>query len=218
MLIQVGTPGDHVDTSIDLLVPEQDWRRALAAVADWHVYGSTSRLERSSSALLYPSEGPGLHLHTGISWFGVPAFRTDRLLARARRTRRGFLIPASPDYLRIWLAQALFQDLVLDLSGLLAVCELLSPAVITAARAEASREGWRADFDDALAAAGSAIDGLDRGLSVSLPVPLPLPQSLRTRADHAHHWHQRRRPGSVEQEAALQVMLSVGKKRSEVTR
>ncbi len=218
MLIEVGKPGDHVDTSIDLVIREQGWSRALAALADWYLYDSTSQLEHSTSALLYPSDGPGLHLHTGISWFGAPVFPTDRLLSRARRTRHGFLIPAGPDYLRIWLARALFQDLVLDLSGLLAICELLTPAVITAARAEASREGWRADFDDALAVAGSAIDRLDRGLPVSLPVRLPVSQSLRTRADHAHHWHQRGRPGSVEQNAPVQVMLSVGQKTSEVTR
>ena len=81
-----------------------------------------------------------------------------------RKSRGGFLIPAPADYLRIWLAQALFQNLALDLSGLLAVCDLLHPSVIRVARAEASREGWRADFDGALAAAGGAIDSLDRGL------------------------------------------------------
>ena len=58
-----------------------------------------------------------------------------------------FLIPAPADYLRIWLAQALFQNLTLDLSKLLAVRNLLHPTVITAARAEASREGWCSDFD-----------------------------------------------------------------------
>ena len=199
MLIKVGLPGDHIDTSINLVIPERDWHRALAALANWHVYSSTYQLERSTTALLYPSDGPGLHLHTGVSWFGVPVFATGRLLARSRRSRSGLLIPARPDYLRIWLAQALFQDLVLDLSKLLAVRNLLHPAVITAARAEASREGWRAGFDDALTAAGGAIDRLDRGFPVSLPIPMPVLQSLGTRAEHADRWHQRERPGPVGQ-------------------
>ena len=38
------------------------------------------------------------------------------------------------------------------------MCNMLHPTVIRVARAEASREGWRADFDGALAAAGGAID------------------------------------------------------------
>ena len=199
MLIQVGLPGDHIDTSIDLVIPERDWRRALSALANWHVHSSTYQLERSTTALLYPSDGPGLRLHTGVSWFGVPVFATGRLLARSRRTRSGLLIPGRPDYLRIWLAQALFQDLVLDLSKLLAVRNLLHPAVITAARAEASREGWGAGFDGALAAAGGAIDRLDRGFPVSLPIPMPVLQSLGTWAEHADRWHQRERPGPVDQ-------------------
>ena len=72
-------------------------------------------------------------------------------------TPAGLLIPGPAYYLRIALAQALFHDLALDLSKLLAVRALLRPAVVTAARAEAGREGWRAGFDGALAAAGDAL-------------------------------------------------------------
>ena len=217
VLIEVDMPGDHVGTSINLVIPEQHWRGALTALADWCAECSTYELEHSATALLYPSTGPGLQLHTGFSWFGVPALRTCRLLARARKSPSGFLIPAPADYLRIWLAQALFQDLTLDLSRLLAVCNLLDPTVITAARDEASREGWRADFDGALAAAGGAIDRLDRGLPVNLPVPMPLSQSLGASAEHPHPWHQRARSEPVEQEAAPQALLAVAQKRSEVT-
>ena len=138
---------------------------------------------------------------------------TGRLLARARKSRGGFcLIPAPADYLRIWLAQALFQDLTLDLSRLLAVCNLLHPTVITVARAEASREGWRADFDGALAAAGGAIDRLDRGLPVNLPVPMPVSQSLGISAEHPHHWHQTGLPSPADQEAALQELFAVAQR------
>ncbi len=98
MLIQVGLPGDHIDTSIDLVIPERDWRRALSALANWHVHSSTYQLERSTTALLYPSDVAfRLRLHTGVSWFGVPVFATGRLLARSRRSSRGLLIPGRPD-------------------------------------------------------------------------------------------------------------------------
>ena len=180
---------------------------------------STYQLERSTTALFYPSTGPGLHLHAGVSWFGVPAFPTRRLLARARKSRGGFfLIPAPADHLRIWLAQALFQNLTLDLSRLLAVCNLLHPSVIRVARAEASREGWRADFDGALAAAGGAIDSLDRGLPVNLPVPMPVPQTLRISTEHLHHGHPTGLPSPADQDAALQELFAVAQRQRTVTR
>jgi O-antigen/teichoic acid export membrane protein len=217
VLIEAGPPGDHVGTSIDMVILEQYWRGALTALADWYVQSSTYQLEHSATALLFPSTGPGLHLHADVSWFGVPAFPTRRLLARARKNRGGFLIPAPADYLRIWLAQALFQNLTLDLSRLLAVCNLLHPTVITIARAEASREGWRADFDRALAAAGRAIDSLDRGLPVNLPVPMPVSQSLGISTEHPHHGRPIGLPGPADQDAALQEPFAVAQRQRMVT-
>lgn len=178
VLLEAGPPGDHVAGSIDLVVAEQHWRGALTALADWYVQASTYRRERSAVALLYPSTGPGLHVHTSLSWFGLPALSTHRLLAHASTGPAGFLVPAPADYLLIWLAQALFQNLTLDLCTLLALRNVLRPTVITTARAEASREGWRGDFDNALGAARDAIDSLDRGVPVSLPVQMPVAQAL----------------------------------------
>lgn len=219
VLVKVGLPGDHVGASIDLVIPEQHWRGALTALADWSVQSSTYQLEHSATALLYPSTGPGLHLHAGVSWFGVPAFPTRLLLARARKSRGGFfLIPAPADYLRIWLAQALFQNLTLDLSRLLAVCNLLHPTVIRVARAEASREGWRADFDGALAAAGGAIDSLDGGLRVNLPVLMPVSQTLRISTEHPHHGRTTGLPSPADQDAALQELFAVAQRQRTVTR
>ena len=212
VLVAVGLPGDHVGTNIDLVVPEQYWHGVLTALSDWCVRSSTYQFEHSTMALLYPSTGPGLRLHNSVSWFGVPALPTHRLLARARNGRDGFLIPAPADYLLIWLAEALFQNLTLDLSKLLAVCNLLRPTVITNARAEAGREGWRSDFDNAVAAACSAVDSLDRGLNIDLPVPMPVAQSLgRISAKHPHHGRQMGVPGPIDQDAALQELLAVAK-------
>lgn len=197
MLIESGRPGDRVCTNIDLVVSEQNWHRALVALADYHVYSSTYQFEQSVTAFLYPSVGPGVHLHTDLSWFGVPMLPVGRLLARTCKNRQGLLVPASPDCLRIWLGHALFQDLKFDMSKLLIVYNLLSPSVITAARADASHEGWRNGFDDALAAAQDAINRLDQGLSINLPVPMPVSKSLGMSAEYIKHWNQRAAVNSI---------------------
>jgi O-antigen/teichoic acid export membrane protein len=186
VLIPPGVPGGHADASIEMVVPERDWRRALTVLSDWYEHRSTGRRGTSTTAELYSAAGPELRLHTNVSWFGVPACSTDRLLHRAHRNTGGPLVPAPADYLRIWLAQALFQDLVFDLSTLLTVRGLLRPAVIMNACAEARREGWEAGFGDVLAAVIGVIESLDRGLAVSLPVPLPLSPSLGRQAARPH--------------------------------
>lgn len=178
MLIPPGVPGSHAGASIEMVVPERDWHRALTVLSDWYEHGSTSRRGTSTSALLHSAAGPELHLHTSVSWFGVPNCSMDRLLHRAYRNTGGLRVPEPADYLRIWLAQALFQDLVFDLSTLLTVRGLLRPAVIMNACAEARREGWEASLGDVLAAVIGTVESLDRGLAVSLPVPLPLSPSL----------------------------------------
>jgi O-antigen/teichoic acid export membrane protein len=214
VLIPVGQPGDHVGSSIDLIVLQRQWRNAFTALAGWYVQSSIYELEHSTTALLYPSSGPGVHLHTSVSWFGIPMLPTDRLLSRARRNLDGFLIPAAADYLRIRLAQAIFQDLSLDLSKLLSLSSLLHLGVIAPARTEANREGWRREFDGALTAASGAIDRLDRGLPVGLPVPVPVFQSLPPRMGHHHQRHQMHVPALAGRSVQLRVMPSVTKKES----
>ena len=100
---------------------------------------------------------------------------------RARRDRHGVLVPTAADYLRIWLGHALFQSRALDLSQLLVVRNLMRPEVISAARAEAGREGWLRGLDDVLALTKHAIGLLDQGLPITLPLPLSAPQAQRTR-------------------------------------
>ena len=171
VLIKSGLRGDHVSTSIDLVVSEQDGRGALSALADWSVDSIVDRLEYSSRAAFYPRTGPVLYLHTGLSSLGISTLPTRRLLGRACRNRYGVLVPVATDYLRIRLAQALSQDLALDLSLLLAVRKLMRPGIIKVARGEASREGWVGSFDRALATTRCVMADLDRGLPVDLPVP-----------------------------------------------
>ncbi len=167
--------GAHVCTSIDLMVSEQHWHKALGTVAGWCPYSIVDSLECSAKGVFYPATGPTLTLHTGYAPFGVPVLPADRLLARARRNPHGILIPAAADFLRLRLAGALFSDLALDLAALRTMRRLMRTEVLTAARAEARREGWGPGFDMTLATAGGVMERLDRGDAVDFPVPVRAP-------------------------------------------
>jgi O-antigen/teichoic acid export membrane protein len=167
--------GDHICTSIDLVVAEQDWRKALEVLAGWSQYNVVDSLECSAKGVFYPATGPALTLYTGFAPYGVRALPPDRLLARAFRNPHGILIPAAADFLRLRLARALFTDLALDLAALRTLRQVMRAEVLTAARAQARREGWGTAFDQALATAGGAMERLDRGGMVDLPVPVRAP-------------------------------------------
>jgi O-antigen/teichoic acid export membrane protein len=213
VLVKGDLPDDCVRNDFDLVVEERHWDGTFTALAGWYVHSSTYWLERTTKALLFPPVGPALHLHTGISWFGVPVVPTEELLGRADGNGHGCLSPAPVDELRIWLAHAMFQNLALDLSELFAVRDLLRPKLIEAGREAAAREGWRTGYDMAVAAARSAIDRLDGGAPLGLPVPLPLPLSLRAGAEHAYHMHLRGQHLAASRAAALRVALVAAKQR-----
>jgi hypothetical protein len=213
VLIKAEPPGRCVRHDFDLVVDSRYWHGTFAALAGWYVHRSTYWLEKSSKALLFPAVGPALHLHASVSWFGVPVVATGRLLARATGNALGCLSPAPVDELRIWLAHAVFQNLALDMSELLAIRELMDPALIGAARAEAIAEGWPAGFELALAATHEAIDCLDGGVPVALPVLLPLPLSLTVGAQHSFHLLRTGHPRAGTQAAALRMALIAAKYR-----
>ena len=164
-------PPGHPDAGIDLLTTAEHWPNALELLGGGHAHRGTAGYGRVATACLYPPACPALHLHADTRWLGVP-MRPRLLLARARPGKHGLLIPAPPDRLRIRLAEALFQTRVLDLSMLVEVRELLVPDVMTAARAEAEQEGWRADFEEALRAASDAVDRLNHRRPGSPPIPV----------------------------------------------
>jgi hypothetical protein len=213
VLIKSGEAGDYVHTDFDLVVARQHWDAAFTALAGWYVHRSTYWLERSTKTFLYPPVGPALHLHAAVSWFGVPVLPTKQLVTRANMNGHGCLSPAPADRLRIWLAHALFQNLSLDLSELFAVRELLQPGVIKAAHGHADREGWRAGFDGALAAAEATINRLDLGLPVAVPMALPMPLSIRAGVEHARHLQRAGENAAAAREAALRIPLVVAKRR-----
>ncbi|MFI8962795.1 lipopolysaccharide biosynthesis protein [Streptomyces sp. NPDC053493] len=232
VLIKADLSGDYVYGNFDLVVPDGHWRRAQEALAGWYVRRERYWLERSTKVLLDPPSGPAAHLHTSVSWFGVPVVPTDRLFARAappngdgrtdartdgradaRTDGRGaaWLVPCPADRLRIWLAHALFQNLTLDLSELLALRALLTPEVVAEACREAGREGWAAGGGRALDTALDAMARLDRGEPVPLPVPLPVATSLRAGAEHSGHLLGQGRVRAAAREASLRVPLVVAK-------
>ncbi|MFC4472672.1 hypothetical protein ACFPH6_50870 [Streptomyces xiangluensis] len=214
VLIKADAAGDHVYSNFDLVVPEGRWHAAAEVLSNWCVHRSVYWLERSTKVLLEPPLGPAAHLHSSVSWFGVPVMSTDRLFACAvPADGRPWLLPHPADRLRIWLSHGLFQNLSLDLSELLAIRRLLRPAVVAEAGQEAAREGWAAGGRQALETATNAIERLDRGKAIELPVPLPLKTSLRVATEHTPHLLREGRPGAAAREAALRLPLIIAKSR-----
>ncbi|MBX9426964.1 lipopolysaccharide biosynthesis protein [Streptomyces lateritius] len=220
VLIKADLAGDYVYGNFDLVVPPGRLRAAQAALDGWYAHRTTYWLERSTKVLLEPPSGPAAHLHGSVSWFGVPVVPTERLFDRAERPAstdgRGdgcaWLTPCPSDRLRIWLAHALFQNLSLDLSELLALRPLLRPEVLAEARDEAAREGWCTGGRQALAAATEAMARLDRGESVPLPLPLPVRTSLRAGAEHSGHLLVEGRVRAATREASLRIPLVMTKR------
>ncbi|MFE0698880.1 lipopolysaccharide biosynthesis protein [Streptomyces sp. NPDC058872] len=216
VLIKADLSGDYVYGNFDLVVPPGRLREAQEALEGWYAHRETYWLERTSKVLLQPPSGPAAHLHRSVSWFGVPVVPTERLFARAVPPEEGdgcaWLTPCPPDRLRIWLAHALFQNLTLDLSELLALRPLLRPGVLAEAHREASLEGWGTSGREALATAVAAMARLDRGEPVPLPLPLPVRTSLRVGVEHARHLLGSGRVGPAVREAALRVPLVTAKK------
>lgn len=218
VLIKADLSGDYVYTNFDLVVPERQWDAAHAALSGWYAHRSIHWLERSTKVLLEPTVGPAAHLHTAVSWFGIPVVPTERLFDCAVPDGpRALHVPSPADQLRIWLAHGLFQNLTLDMSELFSVRDLLRPDVTAEAGREAACEGWPTAFSQALATATCAIDQLNLGIPVALPTPLTLKASLQVAAEHTVHLLQQRRGRTAFREAALRLPLVVAKKRRMLT-
>ncbi|MFE7807969.1 hypothetical protein ACFU51_25550 [Streptomyces sp. NPDC057430] len=211
VLIKAGLSGDLVHGDFDLVVPPDRWKDAPVVLSGWYAERSAHWLERSTSVLLEPPDGPSAQLHTSVAWRGVQVMAPDRLFAHAvpDHDGRAWLVPCPADRLRIWLAHGLFRNQSLDLSELLALRELLAPEVVTEARTQTAREGWSAGADRALDLATEAMAALDRGEPVRLPLPLPVSASLRTGMAHAGHLLTHGRPSTAAREVALRVPLVV---------
>jgi O-antigen/teichoic acid export membrane protein len=214
VLIKADVQHDYVYGNFDLVVRAEHWPAARAALEDWYVHRSTYWLERSTKLLLEPRSGPSAHLHTAVSWFGVPVIGPTGLFDRAvPDDTHPWLVPHPAEQLRIWLAHAVFQNLALDLSELLALRDLLAPDVVAEAERGAAREGWATGFGGAFQTAVETMHMLDRGLDAQLPVPLPVALCLRAGAQHARHLLYQGRRRTAMREMMLRVPLVVAKRR-----
>ncbi|MFF7133784.1 hypothetical protein ACFZBZ_15660 [Streptomyces sp. NPDC008196] len=216
VLIKAHLATHHACGDFDLVVPDGRWQPASDVLESWYVDRSTYWLERSTKVLLKPRHGPSVHLHSAVSWFGVPVMSTRRLFDRASPDGGAWLAPHPADELRIWLAHGLFQNLSVDLSELFALRDLLLPEVLEEARRETAREGWLVGHDRALVVVAEAMRRLDQGMPIRLPVPLPAAASLQVGAEHALHLLRTGRTCVAAREAALRVPLVVAKRRRRV--
>jgi hypothetical protein len=214
VLIKADPAEAYVYTNFDLVVGDDGWPAAVAALAPWGARSSAYWLERDK-LLVHPTGGPAAHLHRSVAWFEVPVVPTERLRARALPSGDGaWWLPAPVDALRITCAHALFQNLAFDLSELRSLRrQLADDDLVAAARAEAAAEGWRRGFEAAVTTAAQAIARLDRGWAVGLPVPLEVPASLAAGLEHAAHLAAHGRLGVAGRELALRGPLVAAKRR-----
>jgi hypothetical protein len=214
VLIKADPAEAYVYTNFDLVVGDDGWPAALAALAPWGVRTSAYWLERDK-LLVHPADGPAAHLHRSVAWFGIPVVPTDRLRERVRPAAGGgWRVPDAVAALRITCAHAVFQNLAFDLSELRGLRGPLADGdLVAAARAEAAAEGWRHGFEAAVATATTAIRRLDQGRPVPLPVPLGGLAGLAAGAEHAAHLAARGRLLLAGRELALRGPLAMAKRR-----
>jgi hypothetical protein len=215
VLIKADPSADCVYPNFDLVVTSGQWPVALHTLQGWAKRRERYWLERSTKELFWPSTGPGAHLHTAVTWFGVDVIAAEGLLQRSS-ARRGdsWLIPSRADQLRIWLAHALFQNLAFSLSELLALRSLLEDGLVAVARRQADEEGWLRAFDSALDLTRAAMGRLDLGEAVPLPFPLPGQLSMTVALEHAWNTGRAGRLGPSVREIALRGPLILAKRLS----
>lgn len=178
VFVEEGLSGFRSRGTINLVVPRQYWKYISQVLPD----KDSIYIEETRKIFILPPAGPSIYVHPDLSWLGAQFLQTNRLLARAVKTRDGILVPSRVDYLRILLGHALFQQHALDLSQLLVLWGLIRrPAVIMAARVEAGSEGWLNGFEQMLALAGDSINSLGQGRKICLPVQAPIPEARATR-------------------------------------
>lgn len=211
VLIKADTTGDCAYGNFDLVVGDDGWPAAVAALQPWAVRVSAHPLE-PDKLLLHPSRGPAAHLHRHVAWFGIPVIDTAVLRRDASPAGDGpWLLPSPADQLRTLLAHALFQNLAIDLSELLAV-RVLARAAAEAQQAARS-EGWGRSFAVLWPLVSTTLLSLDRDGVVRLPMPVPLGPALFCGVEHAAHLARTGRPATSLRELLLRGPLIAAKRR-----
>lgn len=199
--------------NFDLVVGADGWDRAVQTLAEWGPRRRVHLLE-PGKMLLYPAFGPAAHLHREVSWFGIPAFSTERLRAGATYSAGvPYLLPAPADSLRLWVGHAVFQNLAFLLSELLSLRALFTPGLVAEARRGAAQDGWQGAFSTAVDIAEAAVADLDRGVLPRLPVTIPPGEGLLMGWRHSAHLLRVGRPATALRELLLRPALVVAKRR-----
>jgi hypothetical protein len=193
--------------NFDVLVRVEEWDAAVEALRARGWRSSRWFLE-PDKLLIFPSEGPFVHLHRAVSWFAIPVISATTVLRRSQLDAGCPLpVPAPVDSLRMWLAHASFQNLRFDLSELLALRPLLVDDLLERARDEASAEGWSRGFDVAKDAAMAAVRHLDHSYHGCPQLRLPSLASLGSGFEHAAHLFRRGHLEAAARETLLRPVL-----------
>jgi O-antigen/teichoic acid export membrane protein len=177
VLIEEGLSGFRSRGNIDLVIPRRYWWQMARVLPD----KDSIYIQRTDRILFHPPAGPSIHIYPDLSWLGAQFLSTNRLIARALRTKDGILVPSRVDYLRVLLGNSLFQQRDLDLSQLFVLWGLMrSPVLIMTASIEAEREGWLHGFEDMLALVSDSINRLAQRQEITLPVHPPVLAPRRT--------------------------------------
>jgi hypothetical protein len=218
VLIKAEPVGDCVYPNFDLVVPPHVWPVAVDVLRQWAQRRETYWLERSTKELFWPVRGPGAHLHSAVTWFGIDVVPAEQLYRESeQRQGQTWLTPCPEDQLRIWLAHALFQNLCFDLSELLALRALLGDDVVAVAGGRAVEEGWPKAFTAAVDLVRSSVARLDQGDVLPLPLPVPPELAVSVAVEHALHNGRTGRRGACVREIALRGPLLLAKRRRAAT-
>ncbi|MFN2581404.1 MAG: hypothetical protein ABR498_01525 [Candidatus Dormibacteria bacterium] len=199
-------------SNFDIVVGEERWRDAIAALSEWAVRESSHPLE-PDKRLLHPRDGPAAHVHQHLSWFGVTVIRYDVLRTAAHRSDEGWFTPSDADALRCYVAHALYQNLCIDLAELVALRPLLRDETFSTARDAASDEGWGRSFDAAIHSLQHAVSRLDGGDDVPLPLAMPIGAGVLAGIEHGATLLRSRHALMGARELALRPALVLAKQR-----
>ncbi len=211
LLVKTDLTRDFEYGNFDLVVGDDGWEQAIAALKGWGVREEKFWLE-DDKLIVFPADGPAAHLHKNMNWFDIPLFDTPALRSRSvAGPVEGLRVPGASDEVLILLAHCLFQNLTLDFADLLRLRDVLTPEVAVEAVTEADRLGWGRGFRAVLAHVQRTLAALDGGESVVLPTAISARVAVVGGLEHSRHLARTGRLTSALRELALRGPLVLRK-------